>query len=733
MKKTRLFSIVSLLLLVAMLFTACQPASEPQKPEPPTPQEYENQTVTNNYSANLAAWLKYMSYVAPEKAPVYGKADENPFLEKEGYQASAYNGKVMVSTTVKDVTAVVEEDTTTVEKVIGTESTQTWYDMNTGEVIRTFVSYTPVVEAGEADAAFDLTKWVEYSFDTFADKMFKVTVKTPVLKVAAEDEDPFDPAKYSSYELKTTYNYYYSDGSVFLEGLKEAAATRDVDNYSAYADGRILVDAADKTYLMSSDREIIKEFPLGCEYDVPVYSEEAGTPTIGSLNYTYAEIGDYKYLVTEAIPEKQTIGDLSFDVMPDIQLTVFDKDFNVVLTYDANCYNVAGYTVLANGNVYVCEQYLLPGDATEYDVKASEDIKMSATHKLFNVTDGSVTELDLDFFTYSLFNDNTKEFTSYMNSASIGGGGTPIGEVDVKDGYTVARIKKYKDGNLNQNVTYAVLDKDMKIVEELPLVLPNQQFFPAFVDADTVMIYTLAPGNEVILYSMDVKTGEVNLFNYKYKYDNYEQIDGGYLKDGVIYDYQWRVIVDIKELKHIADIDLHGFGFQVFNGKVWFKTYVEPDPDDEDGKTVYYYRYVSVGKDYSSGYSVSTPYSCSNYDISYIEDGYILYYYRDSEGDIYGISVLNTEFDHIYSNVTNSEVRLTGENEEGETSTFLYKVTEGILTTSGGDVDGIRVTEDGLLITVKVTKTLKYEDDADDVDEYGLKAEYVSYKYYIVK
>ncbi len=750
MKRNKLTILIALLLLGAMLLASCD--SEPKGPsEPPLFNEVEN-----DYSEAISAWAEYLSYVAPEKAPVYkatavlsgitgadGTTDELIVIVDE-----TENFKTVTPEAPAEGTEPQEPE----EVHVSTTKTIKWYNKNTGALVKTLTELTAETFDVEGTRKYDETvkptELVKYAIEYDDYNLIKVEATTLTLKEVEEVEgaEPvvIDTQAVDSYEEKTVISYYYADGTLFLENLEDELRWRPVANAVASNAGRYLLDSEElaKTFLMD-DGELVREFGYRMEYNVPVYDKDSQTYTwdsqglSGSMvknadDYAYLEFGGNKYVITEEIPVTIPLGDLTMFLVQGMTLSVTDKDDKALAYYETECYGITGYAILSNGNVYICEFELLNSDAEEYDISTGNE-KLNVHHKIINVTDGSVTELDLGFKTSKLFNNTTKEINSFLNYTTLeitdlsNPTGALLESAEVKSGYILAEIQKYEGGVLDGDTTWAVLDESFNIVKELPAIVADQFSYPSFMDADTMIVSAKTVGSELIYYGADLKSGEISLLPDFTALNNVQLLDNGYFWNNKVYDKDWNVLRTLKGDTTSSSYTVYG-GFRVINGDLYYYTYsssLSSVPSNFDWtrleivateRTEYFYDWDEEKKEQVETKEVYIDYSTETETV--VEDAVFLYdnvFFAVESGDdtYYNINgdviIAEDEYDkYIESELLDRTVR--------------YEVTK--------TVSGFTPIEDGYLVRV----TLAYKNDTTTTtEESGIPQTFEEYEYYIIK
>lgn len=697
MKARKLIALIALLLVGSILLTACNDPEESGE-NPYTPQY--------NYSTDAKTWANYISYKAEE--PIKTAYTATAIAQEA--DGGTVIGDILITTVNKDVFT---NDATPVktERV----TTYTWYNVNTGEVVRTLTSRSPVITAGKVDESISPAAIKTYTQLSYHG-LIEVKAQSYALKEIEADQDPLDTAAIASYDTVTTYSYYLADGTELVKDLKERLAYRDATNTSC-----ALLDckAENATYLMKGE-DLLYTFEYKMEYDIPDYDETK--TNVNGTGYAYFEKNGNKYVIKEAAHVSMPISDtLSLVLVPGISINVTDADDKPLVSYSAECYGICGYAVLSNGNIYICEYELLDKDAEAYDIK-SDDQKMNINHKIINVADGSVSSLDLAYTTSKLFNNTTPEIKSFLNAITMeltdfqSLNSSLLSSVSVKNGYLLAEIRKYENGVLSADTVYAVLDENLAIVAELPKIIANQFTYPGFMNATTMVVSTRTTTNAMVYYAVDLTSGEATLLPSLQALSNIEPINNGYVwwkgSTCKIYDAEWQLLKDFTVQSN--DNNYKEVSPRIINGDVYFLSYYDNSANDDQFTPNYTVKKCMIVKENS--YSNGSRYTLSDFSIA---DSAKFY----GEALILKGSNTNTQYyttldgEYLFGNTQNNRVDLYS----AELGTDVnYSVSK--------TVTGITETDVGFLVCTKVTYTKDSYLTPSDLDN-----EFVKYEYSLIK
>ncbi len=567
-KYSKLLAVTALLLVLVMMFAACDDTTATNEDTPQDDNNIQNNTQSENITLSERVnvgeitdkWSQYIEFDPMDKKTVDSLksdsiyfADHNTSIDKiEGWLISKtrnYEEKILDT---NDPEALPERIASTVElKLVSTR---------TGEVVKTLTSFIPELdfEGKCKGGVYGHSQYKVYSFVSVPEieNGFVITKTTKVLK---ESDIELDPAKAENYDYVTNYSYYDGNGNLIIQNVEEPASFRETANAHNNS-GRILMDAGDKTFLITKEGDIVKSFGRNEEYDVPFFNTESNTgfPQGG---YAYFSVGKYNYIVTEELPITKKVGEMLLSTTPGMSIMVMDADFNAVAEYKTNCYHVAGYAVLPNGNVYICEYEETSSKATEYDFEQG-GIKFNIKHTFIDLEKDTITDLDLSFVAKSLFNNTTKDINSFINLSvmnSLSADRALMDTCRVKGDYIIATIQKYSDNKLEADTSCVVLNSSLQIVAELEKILPSQFYYPSFIDEERMLVMTKAIDGKIVNYVADLNTGYVELYHHNIA--NVKEIDGGYYLSGKIYSKTWKEIYDLDDSEY-AFVD-------IINGKLY--------------------------------------------------------------------------------------------------------------------------------------------------------------------
>ncbi len=567
-KFSKLALLLSLMLSASFCISACNSdssdslgdsssSSSYDPDEGKTPEDLEKEA-NNNYKERIAVWTRYVEYTVPEEK----KALEDSQLTNK----DTANVKTTVSannqantnlyqvTRTEDIYKNVEIAPEVVDdggEVISPAQfdnmkteTQTTYSIYDAEADTLVLELSSLEYYALNDQLLDRTKKksdeVEYQILAMGIEGLIIVQKTTYqLRKAEEPEEGeeaeiVDPALVSNYEEVITWSIYDKHGKVLHQDLPidevefEQREVSEMDEWKTQK----LVSIADKTYLIH-DGEIIRTFERGTQYDVPEY--------LSANQSAYFQYGNYGYYVVEGQPEVMQIGDFYMARVPSVSFEIINADKELVWKYDTKSYHVAGYSVLSDGDIYLCEYKMLDATATDYDIE-NQGMKFEVLHSRIDVETGEVTKLEKEFVVSKIYNNVTPEMDTLLNNATTA---EVLGNCTVKDGYMLAQIQIYTDGVLDSNSLVVVLDEEMNVVATLPKILENQFGYVGFLDSDTMLVNTITTDNKSIYYMANTATGDVELYFNANTQQGIQYIKGGFIYRNKIYDYDWNVVYDM--------------------------------------------------------------------------------------------------------------------------------------------------------------------------------------------
>lgn len=564
-KYSKLALMLALMLSMSTVMAACDDPDDKNHENPPTQEELDN----IKYKAAVAEWEKYVEYVAPATPKKWEKTTLK--TQKEDKSLSYEGDYYTISNVVKTEKTFTDETATEpVTKTTKTETTKTYYDSETHEELFKTVIVN-VMKDGDKALDTELKPTAEYAqgVSKLTSYILQVSKTTKVLKTVEEGADPLDETLFSSYEEKTVYSYYHLPTKTWIaENLETAAVKRDNVNIAQQ-----IIDIEDKTYLFDkATGEVVATYDLGMEYAVPSF--DASNPqfilngnqyTWDANGYGYYEQGDYEYYIKEAQPVTMPVGDLMMVLMPEVSFTVYSNG-EIKAEYVSDAYAVAGYAVLPNGNVYICEYEYTDAEATEYDANLGGQ-KINIVHTILNVETGATTDVNNAFLANKVYTNATEAMTTFNSYLTIGSANETLGSMKLKDGYVLAEIQKHANGALEGMTSFAVLSAEtMEIVAELPKIVPNQFGYVGYLDKNTMFVQAQAAdrNNTVLNYAIDVATGNLELF--MHNFSNVQFIDNGFIYEGRVYDYEFNAKETLKQ-SNPNNAEWYA-GYTVVNGKV---------------------------------------------------------------------------------------------------------------------------------------------------------------------
>ncbi len=302
--------------------------------------------------------------------------------------------------------------------------------------------------------------------------------------------------------VTVTYDYYDVNGDRLNEAAVAAEDRYDVSVRDA-GDGYYFITVGDTVYLMYDD-ELVRSFERGEELLLP---------------YTNYEYGEYNYYIPEWYEDEQTIYVINSD-------DVICAEYQISKEYDSR-----EWYILANGNVLI--SYVAYCDEEEslytYEDKLGNEVLLY--NVILDVATGKTTAIPA---TYQIVNLLTPYSSEEKNVVFNGN-------------YQYAEICKIVDGVLSEIATPVILDNDMKILAELPLMVKNQSFFAGMLDEDSMLVLgeMLTEENRGgVMYRVDATGVElyVDQSNPLYKV-----VENGFIYNGTLYNDRMQPLYELSE------------------------------------------------------------------------------------------------------------------------------------------------------------------------------------------
>lgn len=306
-------------------------------------------------------------------------------------------------------------------------------------------------------------------------------------------------------ESAATYSYYNEKGEALKTGLNEKLYA----NFNA-EDNTVTLEFNGKIHVYDLQGEHIFTFAKG---------EEKLIPT------AWREFGDYLYAYT------------------DNTVFVFDSSYRKLCDYTPDpAFTDAEPIIMSNGNLLYAYVKAVPEKA-EGDFEAEigyangdgayneEEFKASLSYVIVDVKTGKETVLKRDFAASGIMTAVHEEET-----------GIGFKSAD----HQMALIQKIENGALSNNKSIVILDKDLNIVEELPVLIKAQDDVLRMLDESKLLIASKNYNeSQALYYTFDISTKEVELFVNDEKVDEY--VDGGLIENGKLYNNELKELLDLSD------------------------------------------------------------------------------------------------------------------------------------------------------------------------------------------
>ncbi len=281
----------------------------------------------------------------------------------------------------------------------------------------------------------------------------------------------------------TSYRYYDASGAVINE---QPLAQSELEEYER--NGYTFTTVCGKCYV-SREGELLSVFAAGEERVIP----EADLIYDG-----------YRYLFGAE------------------EIRILDGQGKELMHYPlSSAYDETDTVVLGNGNVLVYRRSVCDRSATDYTAEDRFGEKTALSYVLLDVVKREVREIAP---TFALVTESVITSVENRNTCLV-----PLGE------YQYAEVYKITGGRLASGATPVILDHEMNVVTELPLILKHQQSVVCAVSEHQLVIRAdgVGAGNERY-YSANLVTCKVTLYP-DLASGLYETVDRGFVFENVLY------------------------------------------------------------------------------------------------------------------------------------------------------------------------------------------------------
>ncbi|MBR2354536.1 MAG: hypothetical protein IKA76_08560 [Clostridia bacterium] len=293
----------------------------------------------------------------------------------------------------------------------------------------------------------------------------------------------------------TEFNYYDATGKKLnAEPLEQSDMTeRELNGYH-------YVVVGDVCYI-SKEGEILSVCPRGAERE----------PIKTDLDY-----GAYGY------------------VFRSDKISVVDEKGALISEYlYSTAYDSARHTVLSNGNLFVRYERACAANESLYTAEDLNGQRTLYSYVTVDVKTGAIRELPVEF-----------RIDRIITNAEDG-----ESDLMLKGDYQYAEITKITDGVLAEKKVPVILDANLKIVKELPLILKNQDSLVRAISESCWLVRLEAENaqGQVIpyFYSVDL-SGMVHLY-VNVTDSDYRWIEGGFLYEDALYDPMMSLKMSLRE------------------------------------------------------------------------------------------------------------------------------------------------------------------------------------------
>ena len=444
MKRLKLAALTTALVLSVTAFAACGKKDK------------DNAVVGNNWSALKLTDVYNTTYVEKDD---YTPITATKIDEFTGYKKFTISNSGYTLPNYDVLQVLYKETEVTKDNVVTKVTTYKLYNLMLNKVVKTFTVDDAVYYTSGSVGTY-VNFVFKYQYINGARYAYAVQAQTKDLSTGTGTTDTYslDGKLLSSSATVDFVNFTY---------IKET----DEDNNDAYLLRFTVIDDDDATVRAS--------------YIENVYTGETKTADKKPVN----EIKDFKEDITEVAGLK-----IGYDKRGYVY--IYDKDteelkFTFDLTGPAENSNIA---LIGNGNILYQTHSLLPADADNYDFvdfSGGETSKYALKSYVLNTSDGSKTEVTLDFTVNEIRNKNTDEddFTRVY-----------------KDGIeNVASIYRIIDKKHSGNRQLAVVKNDLTVVGVIEDVVPYQNSEAELVGDNLFKVRTSESGDVYYFVNGDGK------------------------------------------------------------------------------------------------------------------------------------------------------------------------------------------------------------------------------------
>lgn len=413
MKRLKLAALTTALVLSVTAFAACGKKDK------------DNAVVGNNWSALKLTDVYNTTYVEKDD---YTPITATKIDEFTGYKKFKISNSGYTLANYDVLQVLYKETEVTKDNVVTKVTTYKLYNLMLNKVVKTFT-------------VDDAVYYTSGSVGTYVNFVFKYQYTNGTRYVYAVQAQTKDLSTGTG-----TTDTYSLDGKLF-----SSSATVYFDNFTYIKETD---DDDNDAYLLQFTVLDDEDATVRATYIENVYTGETKTADKKPVN----EIKDFKENITE-------VAGLKFGYDKRGYIYIYDKDteelkFTFDLTGPAENSNIA---FIGNGNILYQTCSLLPADAVNYDFvdfSGGEASKYALKSYVLNTSDGSKTEVTLDFTVNEIGNKITNEddFTRVY-----------------KDGIeNVASIYRIIDKKHSNNQQLAVVKNDLTVVGVIEDVVPYQ-------------------------------------------------------------------------------------------------------------------------------------------------------------------------------------------------------------------------------------------------------------------
>ncbi len=321
-----------------------------------------------------------------------------------------------------------------------------------------------------------------------------------------------------------TYTYYRNDGKVIVENTSEKA----VNHGNVITIGEVSYHCY--------DGEIVLEAGKNDTYNIPHFEKKFN-------GYSYSFEGG--------------------------TVQVANSEGKLVVNYDIPAYisgNEVMINVLANGDVYLYYAEQCADRSEDHDYETADGEKFKVWHIIVSVSTGEAKTVDAPFVM-------GETFASNFNIEKTG--------LKLNGDYQYAEIYSIKDGKIANDVEFVILDNDLAISANLPLILKNQVSVDGQGNGNFVVYVDNVEGTRT---SYIADSTDISVTRYV-NWSEVDEINNGFISDNRVYNSDFEMICDLSDAKVLG---ADGEKYYIVDGNIYFEKierYEIPETEETSEET----------------------------------------------------------------------------------------------------------------------------------------------------